>query len=267
MSDVRNPGRPPARTTRWLAPVLVLALWQVAAQAGWLPSRILPAPSAVATAAATLAQSGDLWLHARISILRAVSGLLLGGAAGLILGVAGAMARRAGTQADGVLQALGLVPVLAFAPLIALWFGAGDTARLALLSLAAFFPVYLHTVRGIGAVDPALVETGRSHGLRGWPLYVHVILPGALPEILTGLRQGLGLVWLTLIALELFLPPSGLGLLATQARETQRTDVLLLGIVLYAVLSVASGALIHALERRLLRWSPAHRPELFTGTD
>ncbi|MFD4838156.1 ABC transporter permease subunit [Achromobacter sp. NPDC058515] len=265
MGAARHPGAPDARIARWIAPLLVLALWELAARVGWLPSLLLPAPSAVFVAAATLAQSGELWQYARISIERALSGLLLGGAAGLVLGVLNGMVRQAAARADDILRALAAVPVLAFAPLILLWVGAEEIARLALLSLAAFFPVYLHTVRGIRAVDPALIETGRSCGLRGWPLYRDVILPGALPSVLAGLRQALGLAWLVLAALELLAAPSGIGRLALPAGEPPRADALLLGIALYAALSKASDALTAALERRLLRWSPAHRPELLSG--
>lgn len=286
MRGARHPGRPAPLPGRWLAPLLAVAGWQAAAQAGWLPERILPAPSSVAIAAVTLARSGALWELAQISILRVLAGLLAGGAAGLFIGVLNGIARHgsaldgsvhhgsvrhgltrgAGSQADNVLQALSLVPVLAFAPLILLWLGGGESATLALLSLGAFFPVYLHTVRGIGAVDPGLVRTGQAHGLHGVALMRHVILPGALPSILAGLRQGLGLAWLLLVAVELFLMPSGLGLLAAQPGGAVRVDGMVLSIVLYAVLSVASCALIHALARRLLCWSPAHRPELFSGT-
>lgn len=140
--------------------------------------------------------------------------------------------------------------------LVTLWLGSGGTAWQALLPLSLFLPICVQTVRGIRAVDPALVETGRSHGLRGWPLYRHVLLPGALPFILTGLRQGLGLLWLTLIALELFVTPSGLGIAPLLTRGPPGAVALLLGIALLAVLSAGSGAVIGALERWLLRWRP-----------
>ncbi len=140
--------------------------------------------------------------------------------------------------------------------LLALWLGREPDARLALLPFVVLLPVLWQAVRGIRAVDPALVETGRSHDLRGWPLYRHVLLPGALPFIFTGLRQGLGLLWLTLIALELFVTPSGLGLPTLPASGLPGALALLLGIALYALLSAGSGALVSLLERWLLRWRP-----------
>ena len=279
MSAPRTLPSPNLRAARWLAPalvpalarllapLLVLAAWQVAAQAGWLSDRLLPAPSTVAAAAVALARSGELWTQAGASLLRVLAGLVLGGGAALILGSMNATARRAGTQADTLLQALGRVPVLAFAPLVLLWLGAGETARLALLSLSAFFPIYRQTMRGIRAVDPGLIATGRSHGLHGWALFLHIILPGALPSMLTGLRQGVGLAWLMLVALDVFAAPSGVGLLVEQGRIAARADLLLLGIALYAAMSAASQALVHLLARRVLRWSPVHRPELFSRID
>ncbi|WP_313625732.1 ABC transporter permease subunit [Achromobacter sp.] len=275
MSDVRSLRRPATPSRRWLSaasaaalpPIVAVAVWQAASQAGWLTERILPAPSSVAAATAALARSGELWEAAGASALRALIGLLLGGAAGLILGALNAIARRAGAQADRLLQALGLVPVLAFAPLILLWLGAGETARLALLALGAFFPIYRRTVRGVREVDAGLVAIGQSCGLQGWPLCVHVILPGALPSMLAGLKRAVGLVWLILVALELFAAPSGLGRLALAENGVARPEVLLGVITLYAAMSAVSRALVLALERRLLRWSPAHRPELFSRTD
>ena len=139
--------------------------------------------------------------------------------------------------------------------LAALWLGSGETARQILPSLSLLAPLLYQTVRGIRAVDPALVETGGSHDLSGWPLYRHVLLPGALPFILTGLRQGLELLWLTLIALELFATPSGLGR-TLLGSDPPGAATLLLGLALYAVLSLGSGALVSLLERWLLRWRP-----------
>ena len=140
--------------------------------------------------------------------------------------------------------------------LAALWLGGSETARPALPALSLLAPLLYQTVRGIRAADPALVETGRSHGLNGWALYWHVLLPGALPFILTGLRQGLGLLWLTLIALELFSTPTRLGIPQWLGSGPPGATTLLLAIALYAALSVGSGALVSALERWLLRWRP-----------
>ncbi len=244
----------------WLVPALILLAWQLAAQAGWLSSRILPAPSAVAAAAWSLAVSGELWQHVRISALRALWGLLLGGGLGLALGLLNGSSRTAETLLDTTLQMIRNIPVLALIPLIILWFGIEETAKLVLLSLGVFFPVYLNTFHGIRSVDPALIEMGRSYGLAGWRLYRDVILPGALPSILVGLRFALGLVWVILIVTETISAQSGIGYMTMNAREFLQTDVVLLGILLYALLGKVADTLARGLERRLLRWNPAYRP-------
>ena len=259
MDAVRKPGWR-AALAPWLVPALILGLWQLAAQAGWLSSRILPAPSAVAAVAWSLAVSGELWQHVRISALRALWGLLLGGGLGLVLGLLNGSSRTAETLLDTTLQMIRNIPVLALIPLVILWFGIEETAKLALLSLGVFFPVYLNTFHGIRSVDPALIEMGRSYGLTGWRLYRDVILPGALPSILVGLRFALGLVWVILIVTETISAQSGIGYMTMNAREFLQTDVVLLGILLYALLGKAADTLARLLERRLLRWNPAYRP-------
>lgn len=259
MDAVRKPGWR-AALAPWLVPALILGLWQLAAQAGWLSSRILPAPSAVAAAAWSLAVSGELWQHVRISALRALWGLLLGGGLGLALGLLNGSSRTAETLLDTTLQMIRNIPVLALIPLVILWFGIEETAKLALLSLGVFFPVYLNTFHGIRSVDPALIEMGRSYGLTGWRLCRDVILPGALPSILVGLRFALGLVWVILIVTETISAQSGIGYMTMNAREFLQTDVVLLGILLYALLGKAADTLARLLERRLLRWNPAYRP-------
>ncbi|WP_051439566.1 aliphatic sulfonate ABC transporter permease SsuC [Bordetella petrii] len=247
------------RALPWLVPLAVLALWQWAAQVGWLSSRILPAPSAVARAGWELAVSGELWEHLRISALRALWGLLLGGGLGLALGLLNGASRLAETLLDTSLQMVRNIPVLALIPLVILWFGIEEAAKLSLLALGVFFPMYLNTFHGIRSVDPALIEMGRSYGLSGWRLYRDVILPGALPSILVGLRFALGLVWVILIVTETISAQSGIGYMTMNAREFLQTDVVLLGILLYALLGKLADLCARGLERRLLRWNPVYR--------
>ncbi|MBV7486103.1 aliphatic sulfonate ABC transporter permease SsuC [Bordetella sp. BOR01] len=248
------------RALPWLVPVLVVAAWQISAQLGWLSSRILPAPWAVARAGWDLAVSGELWEHLRISALRALWGLLLGGGLGLVLGLLNGASRLAETLLDTTLQMVRNIPVLALIPLVILWFGIEEAAKLSLLALGVFFPMYLNTFHGIRSVDPALIEMGRSYGLSGWRLYRDVILPGALPSILVGLRFALGLVWVILIVTETISAQSGIGYMTMNAREFLQTDVVLLGILLYALLGKLADLCARGLEGRLLRWNPAYRP-------
>ena len=186
----------------WIVPSLLLAVWELAARAGWLPARILPEPWAVARAAWRLAASGELWQDTEISAARALGGLAIGGGLGLSLGLLLGVSRSAETALDSTLQMVRNIPPLALIPLVILWFGIDEGAKVALVALGVFFPVYLNTFHGIRAVDPDLIEMARGYGLSGWPLYRHVILPGALPSILVGVRFSLGLMWVMLIVAE-----------------------------------------------------------------
>ena len=243
----------------WLVPLGIVLLWEVAARLDWLSSRILPAPGAVLEAAWTLARSGELWDHVRVSALRALAGLAVGAGAGLALGLLNGLSRTAETLLDTTLQMLRNIPVLALIPLVILWFGIDESAKLVLLALGVFFPMYINTLHGLRAVDPALIEMGRSYGLRGWALFRQIILPGALPSILVGLRFSLGLVWVILIVTETISARSGIGYMTMNAREFLQTDVVLLGIVLYALLGKGADLVARGLERRLLRWNPAYQ--------
>lgn len=242
----------------WLVPLAAVLVWEMAARLGWLSSRILPAPGAVLEAAWALARSGELWQHVRVSALRALLGLVVGAGAGLALGLLNGLSRTAETLLDTSLQMLRNIPVLALIPLVILWFGIDESAKLVLLAVGVFFPMYINTLHGLRAVDPALIEMGRSYGLRGWALFRQVILPGALPSMLVGLRFSLGLVWVILIVTETISARSGIGYMTMNAREFLQTDVVLLGIVLYALLGKGADLVARALERRLLRWNPAY---------
>ena len=262
----RNPARKNAggRTAGsvfapWILPVLLIAGWQAASQLGWLSSRILPEPWAVAKAFWTLAVSGELWIHLRTSLWRAISGFAIGAGLGLALGLLTGSFRRAETLLDTTLQMVRNIPALALIPLVILWFGIDETAKLFLLAVGVFFPVYLNTFHGIRSADQGLIEMARSYGLSGWPLYRDVILPAALPSILVGVRFSLGLVWVLLIVAETISAQAGIGYMTMNAREFLQTDVVLVGILLYALLGKAADLLSRGLEKRFLRWNPAYR--------
>jgi sulfonate transport system permease protein len=243
----------------WALPVLLIAAWQLSSQAGWLSSRILPEPWAVARAFWNLAVSGELWTHLRVSLWRATAGFGLGAGFGLLLGLLNGSSRRAATLLDTTLQMIRNIPALALIPLVILWFGIDEAAKLFLLAVGVFFPVYLNTFHGIRSVDTGLVEMAKSYGLSGWALYRDVILPGALPSILVGVRFALGLVWVLLIVAETISAQAGIGYMTMNAREFLQTDVVLVGVLLYALLGKAADWSARGLERRFLRWNPAYR--------
>ncbi|GGP23076.1 aliphatic sulfonate ABC transporter permease SsuC [Silvimonas iriomotensis] len=243
----------------WLVPVLIIVAWQLAASAGEIDNRVMPSPLAVLKAGKDLALSGQLWLHLKISFIRAMIGFAVGGGIGLALGLITGLSKRGELLLDSTVQMIRTIPPLALIPLVILWFGIDETAKLFLVAFGTLFPVYINTYHGIRSVDNGLVEMARSYGLKGWPLFRDVILPGALPSILVGVRFALGFAWILLIVAETISASSGIGYLATNAREFLQTDVVVLSILLYALLGKASDAAARVLERRWLRWHPAYQ--------
>jgi len=240
-------------------PLALVVAWQVASSAGWLSARVLPAPLDVLRSAWELTLSGELREHLKISAGRALLGLVIGGGAGLLLGLLTGSVRFLETLLDSTVQMVRNVPALALIPLVILWFGIEETAKIFLISVSVFFPIYLNTFHGIRNVDPQLVEMGRSYGLTRWQLYREVILPGAMSSILVGLRFSLGLMWVILIVAETISAQSGIGYLTMNAREFLRTDVVLVGILLYALLGKLADVFARALERGWLRWHPGYQ--------
>ena len=247
------------RLLPWLVPIGLILIWQIASSTGLLESRILPAPSAVIAAFWALLMSGELWTHVKVSAGRALSGLLVGGGLGLLLGLLNGSSKAASTLFDTTLQMIRNIPALALIPLVILWFGIDETAKLFLVAVGVFFPIYINTYHGIRSVDPQLIEMGRSYGLNRWQLYKDIILPGAMPSILVGLRFSLGLVWVLLIVAETISAQSGIGYMTMNAREFLQTDVVLVGILLYALLGKLADVLAVALERFLLRWHAGYQ--------
>lgn len=241
----------------WVLPVVIVILWEVLSRAGLIRANVLPAPSAVLDAFWTLALSGRLFEHIGISTGRALSGLIIGGGIGFALGLANGMSRLSRDITDTTLQMIRNVPHLALIPLVILWFGIGEEAKIFLVALGVFFPIYVNTLLGIQGTDPQLIEMGRIYGMRPVTLFRKVILPGALPAIFTGLRYALGLMWLTLIVAETISAQAGLGYMAMQAREFLQIDIVVLSILIYALLGKFADSLARALERKSLEWHPA----------
>ncbi|MDT8990269.1 aliphatic sulfonate ABC transporter permease SsuC [Curvibacter sp. APW13] len=243
----------------WLVPVALLVLWQLSSSLGWLSQRVLPAPLDVLRAANDLAASGELWKHVKVSTGRALTGLAIGGGLGLVLGLLTGSVRTLETLLDSTIQMIRNIPALAMIPLVILWFGIDESAKLFLIAVAVFFPIYLNTFHGIRSVDPGLIEMGRSYGLNRWQLYWQIVLPGALSSILVGLRFSLGLMWVILIVAETISAQAGIGYLTMNAREFLQTDIVLVGILLYALLGKLADGFARLLERYWLRWHPGYQ--------
>ncbi len=246
------------RILPWLLPGLLLVCWQSASQVGLLSAQILPAPSAVADAAWRLIRSGELWIHVKISTWRALVGFAIGGGIGFALGMANGLSSLSETLLDSTLQMIRNIPHLALIPLVILWFGIDEEAKLFLVALGVFFPMYVNTLHGVRSVDRQLLEMGRAYGMSERQLLSRVVLPGALPSIFVGLRYGLGIMWLTLIVAETISASSGIGYMAMNAREFMLVDVVVFAILVYAALGKLADSIARLLERVCLRWNPVY---------
>jgi sulfonate transport system permease protein len=240
----------------WLAPIALVIIWELAAKAGWISPQVLPAPSKVFNTAIKLATTASLFDDLRVSLLRAATGFMLGGSIGFTLGVLVGFSRIAEAAIDRSVQMIRAIPFLALLPLVIVWLGVGEAEKIFLVALGVTFPIYVNTTLGIRQVDPKLIELGRVQGLGPFELIRRIVLPGALPSILTGVRYALATAWLALVVAETIGAESGIGFLAMDAREFLRTDVIVLTIAIYALIGVAADAIARLLERRLLAWHP-----------
>src|SRR6201999_229916 len=236
----------------------ILLVWQIASQAGLLADQIMPAPTAVVEAFWRVTSSGELLRDIGVSSGRAFAGFAIGGGIGFVLGMVNGLSALSEKLTDTTLQMVRNIPHLALIPLVILWFGIGEEAKLFLVALGVFFPIYVNTMHGVRSVDPQLVEMGRSYGMSRMDLMRRIILPGALPSIFVGLRYGLGIMWLTLIVAETIAASSGIGYMAMQAREFLMVDVVVVSILIYAALGKLADSVARWLERTCLSWNPVY---------
>jgi sulfonate transport system permease protein len=241
----------------FVLPGVLLAAWQVATARGLVAPQVLPSPGAVLAAAVHLFRTGFL-VDLGVSTRRALTGFAIGGSLGFLFGMVNGLVRVSEEALDSTIHMARTIPHLALIPLLILWFGIGEETKVILVSLGVFFPMYLNTFHGMRAVDPGLVETGRVYGLRGFRLFRQVMLPAAIPSILTGFRFALGAMWLTLIVAETVAADSGIGYVTTNAREFMQTDVVIVGILIYALLGKGADLSARLLEYLLLPWHPGY---------
>lgn len=247
------------KVSPWIVPVAIVLLWQLLSDLRLLSATILPAPLAVAKAALQLAESGLIFHHIGLSAQRALIGFAIGGSIGFALGLINGTSRFAENMLDTTVQMLRNIPHLALIPLVIAWFGIQEEAKVFLVALGVFFPIYVNTFHGVRTVDKGLIEMAKVYGLRGWGLFRQVILPGAMSSILVGVRYSLGVMWISLIVAETIASDAGIGYLAMNAREFMQMDVVVLSIILYALLGKLSDVIAKLLENRLLQWHPNYR--------
>jgi sulfonate transport system permease protein len=258
------PAAPPAPTagrgdlkwalTRWASPLVLLALWQVASAVGLIPQDVLPAPSLILEAGIELVGNGQLADALRVSGVRVIEGLLLGSTVGIVLGTAVGLSRWFESTVDPPMQMIRALPHLGLIPLFILWFGIGELPKVLLVALGVSFPLYLNTFSAIRQVDPKLFETAQVLGFSFWQRCRTIIVPSAAPQVLVGLRQSLAIAWLTLIVAEQINADKGIGFLINNARDFLRIDIIIFGLIVYALLGIGTDAIVRSLEQRALRY-------------
>ncbi|MGE6388768.1 ABC transporter permease [Pseudomonas sp. NPDC078416] len=234
-------------------PVAILLLLEIAVRVGWVQSYQMPAPSEIATTLTDLAD-GALWKHIGASLTRVLSGFVIGAGLALVFAAWVGLSREAEAYLEPTFAGLRSIPSLAWVPLLLLWLGIGETSKIVLIAIGAFFPVYLNGVAAIRNIDRKLVEVGQIFRFSQRQMIVHVFLPAALPGLFTGLRSGLSLAWMFLVAAELIAATKGLGYLLSDGRETSRPDIVLAAIIVLAVLGKLTDGVLAMLERRFLAW-------------
>ncbi|MFJ7414975.1 ABC transporter permease [Streptomyces sp. NPDC098077] len=250
----------PRWARRAVGPLLLLTLWQVFSATGVLDPDVLASPGTIARAGADLVADGTLPAAMGVSLQRVLLGLLLGGVVGTALALVSGLSRLGEDLVDATVQMLRTVPWVGLIPLFIIWLGIGEAPKVALIALGVAFHLYLNVYAGIRGVDAQLIEAGQSLGLGRWGLVRHVVLPGALPGAMTGLRYSLATAWLALVFGESINADAGIGFLMNQAREFFRTDVIVVCLVVYAFLGLTADVIVRILERLLLQWRPT-----FTG--
>lgn len=248
-----GPGRPIPYA--WaLGPLLLLAVWAAGSGAGLIDPRALPSPWAIAGTTGDLIADGRLQSNLATSAQRAALGLAFGIAAGLLLAVVAGLSRLGEGIVDGPVQIKRAIPSLALIPLLILWFGIGETMKVVTITLGVFVPIYIHTHNGLRTIDNRYAELAETVRLSRLQFVRHVVLPGALPGFLLGLRFGVTAAWLSLVVVEQVNATSGLGYMMELARTYGQTDIIIVGLVVYGLLGLGSDALVRLVERRALSW-------------
>jgi sulfonate transport system permease protein len=255
-----NPGaegrrrRLPRGVERLVGVVLFFALWEVAARVGWISPKVLAPPSTVLTTGRSLLADGTLGRALWASVQRVLWGLGVGIPIGAALALVAGLTRLGDDLVDANVQMLRFVPIIGLEPLLILWLGIGETAKVSLIVLGVAFPVYVNTYAAVRSVDPHLLEVGRVLGLSRWGRLRRIVLPGSLPGFLVGVRLATAVAWLLLVFAEQINATSGLGYLMVRAQTFFQSDVIVVCLVVYAVLGLLTDAGVRAIERRALRW-------------
>ena len=242
-------------------PIIILIIWQLAGVFGLVSKTVLPTPLDIFVAFQELIKTGELFGHLSISVFRAAAGFFIGGRLGIILGTIVGFSTRSEQYLDPSVQMLRTVPHLAVAPLFVLWFGFGETSKVLLIADGAFFPLYVNAFLGIRGVDSKLFDVARVLEFSKRKLITKLILPAALPNLLLGARLSLGVAWVSLVVAELMGSTEGIGYMIMDARQFSNTDIVFVGIIIFAFVGKFSDSLVRLLEVKFLRWRDSFKGE------
>lgn len=229
-------------------------VWQLVSGTGVVSQQKLPALNTMWQAAVSLAEDGQLGQGLTVSLRRMVVGLVLGALIGGVLGVVAGLLKWGDTTIDPILQMIRNVPLFALIPVFILWFGIGEVPKILLIALAAGLPLYVNVHAGIREADPKLGEVAAVLGYSRWQRLSHVLLPAAVPHTLVGIRLAVASAWLSLVVAEQINADSGIGFLIQNARDFLRTDIVFVGLLVYAFVGLAMDSVIRLVERWMLRW-------------
>jgi sulfonate transport system permease protein len=242
------------RLVRWISPIVVLGVWQLLSGAGLVDNRKLPPLNVVWAAAAEVAHNGQLGDGLLVSLRRMFLGFLLGALAGALLALLTSRSRLVDHSIDPLVQMVRNVPLFGAIPLFILWFGIGETPKILLIAIAGGLPIYLNVYAGLREVDPRLVEAATVLGCSRWQRLWHVVGPAAAPLALVGVRLGLASSWLALVVAETVNADSGIGFMINNARDFLRTDIVIVGLLVYSFVGLVMDSVVRAVQRYLLRW-------------
>jgi sulfonate transport system permease protein len=262
-SEERGSGRRRRlRVTGWrriVSPIALLVVWQLTHVLNLVSATKLPPPTEVVHEAYTLittnsAAFGTLQHALVVSLGRMAIGFAVGGGVALILAVVAGLSQWGEAAVDPIMQMVRTLPLFGLVPVFIVWFGIGQLPKILLIALGAAIPLYLNTFSGIRSVDGRLGELGRSLGLNRREMLRHIVLPGALPQTLVGLRQSLGVAWLALVVAEQVNVNAGLGFIINQATQFNENDVIFVALLVYTILGLLTDWLVRRMERRALQW-------------
>ncbi|UCV08226.1 ABC transporter permease [Dechloromonas denitrificans] len=228
--------------------------WELLSRSGWVNPVMLPGPSVIVHSAWSMLDNGELQQHMQASLWRALAGFGIGASLGILLGIAMARLPRLHALLNPLVQMFRAVPALAFVPLAIFWFGIGEVSKIFLISWGVFFPVWVNTYLGVRDSNPLLGRAAASLGARGWRMLAFVVLPGALPFILAGLRISLSVAMVLLVAAELAGAMAGVGYLIQMSQQVFRVDQMFVGLIALGLMGFSADLIFNRLVGRLLPW-------------